>query len=115
MTEKSGVGRSETSIPTGGYSICEHGIPSYRGPCPECPKRDEATTSGERWMPTPCDEHQFSSSVSDMAACVRCDFRGQAITEAVKILDGHPGLQPWEPPVLAEAILVAVGMIERAP
>lgn len=33
----------------GGYSICEHGVRSDRGPCSECPKKDEPSrveTSG---------------------------------------------------------------------
>lgn len=79
------------------------------------PEHSDMRSPAERWMPTPCEQHTFSSNLREMGECDVCDFRGQAIAEATSVLTGHPGLQEWEPPVLAAAILVAVGMIERAP
>lgn len=36
------------------------------------------------------------------------------LAQATSILNGHPGLQPWEPPILAGAILVAAGVLQKS-
>jgi hypothetical protein len=40
----------ESGIPTGGYSICEHGVPSYRH-CDECPAPEQGESRVE--VPNP--------------------------------------------------------------
>lgn len=64
-----------SDIPSGGYSICEHGIPSYRGPCLEC----EAARPEE--VP-----HTVLIRVEVMA-----ESDGQAIVRAATLLPEPPG------------------------